>query len=99
MNPDKLEEYRMSEEGRFEDQSGGPYAYEILGRHKGTIEIRNVPELTEIYWTISMGTFQVADAERGYKQLDIAKRIASKIRARVAEVDYEMATKYYPDGA
>jgi hypothetical protein len=66
VNASALEEFRLSECGRWEDH-GCPYdrpdnkplAYNLLGRFKTLIALVDQAEVNEVWWALCAGSFQV----------------------------------------
>lgn len=90
---DALEEFSISECGRWEDagrpedgeewrddegEIGGPLAYNILSRWKTRVEIRSAAEFREIAWALATGTFQVHKPRAAQALADRLKPLADE---------------------
>ena len=76
---------------------GKVHAYDILGRHKHKIEMRDADEIAEIYYSAASGTFQIdrtseyADDDPespGDKQYRAACRLCNRLRPILQEPRY-----------
>jgi hypothetical protein len=76
---------------------GSVHAYDILGRHRGKIEMRDADEVAEIYYSAASGTFQIdrtdedeATGERGVgnRQFRAAQRLCDALRPVLQEPRY-----------
>lgn len=66
---------------------GTVHAYDILGRHKAVIEMRDADEVAEIYYAAASGTFQIDRTDEGGndKQYRAACRLCDTLRPIIAE--------------
>lgn len=104
INPAALDAFQRSEEGSHEDWKGGlqPYdsvygdthVFDILGRYRAVIEVRNADEAAEVYTAVCSGTFQLNDPEEGKPYFRTACRIANALRPVVAAYHPREVTRW-----
>lgn len=89
MSAHRIEELRECELGSWEDrtddepaQFGTTHVYDILGRHRHKIEMRDADEVAEIYYAAISGTFQIDRTDEGGddRQFRAACRLCDKLR-------------------
>jgi hypothetical protein len=77
---------------------GRTHAYDILGRHPGRIEMRDLDEVAEIYYSAASGTFQIdrTDEEDPNqpgvrdRQYRAACRLCDRLRPYIVESHSEL---------
>ena len=95
VQPHALAAFRDSEEGSWHDEGATPdgtHVYNLLGRHKASIEVRNAAEAEAVYIAACSGTWQTrwSALERrygsgdGYGHYETAHRICDLLRPLVS---------------